>query len=169
MGGRVRGALLGKGVEGLRVGAGGMETGPGADRPRPATEPPAPAADDAAAALGERITPIAVHPKFAPEAAAAVDARVIEGLRALGGGPGFLNELIETFHADARQIMQRIDHAATAADAAGFARGIVALQRAAGPLGGTQLCELLVSLQGLAAGELRQRGATHVQRLEAEI
>ena len=40
---------------------------------------------------------------------------------------------------------------------------------AAGPLGGTQLCEVLTSLHDLTASELRQRGATHVRRLEAEV
>jgi len=143
-----------------------------ADPPRAAAEPlpplPSPPSE-AAPTIGERITPIASHPKFAPETTAAVDPRVIEGLRELGGGPDFLGELIETFRADSRQIMQRIEHAAAAADAAGFAQGIGALRRAAGNLGGTQLCDLLVSLHGLTASELRQRGATHVQRLDAEI
>jgi HPt (histidine-containing phosphotransfer) domain-containing protein len=118
----------------------------------------------------ERITPIAAHPKFAPEmTAAAVDPRVIEGLRALDGDPNFLAELIETFRTDARQVMQRLRHAAAGADAAAFARSVIALQRAAGQLGGTQLCELLASWRNLTAGDLRQRGAGHVNRLEAEI
>jgi HPt (histidine-containing phosphotransfer) domain-containing protein len=127
------------------------------------------AASAAAAEIGDRITPIAAHPRFAPEGAAAVDVRAIEGLRALGGGPDFLGELIETFRADTRQLLQRLGQAASGGDAASFARGIAALQRSAGQLGGTQLCEHLVSLQGLAPSELRQRGAGHVQRLAAEI
>jgi hypothetical protein len=130
------------------------------------TQPPT---SDAAVSIDERITPIAAHPKFVPEALPAVDARVIEGLYALGGDPAFIDELAETFRADARQVMQRIAVAAAAADEAGFARGIGALQRAAGPLGATQLCELLASLQGLTAGELRQRGAADVLRLDGEI
>ena len=56
-----------------------------------------------------------------------------------------------------------------AADVAGFAQSLALLRRAASPLGGTQLCELLASLQGLTASELRQQGAVHVQRLDAEI
>jgi signal transduction histidine kinase/HPt (histidine-containing phosphotransfer) domain-containing protein len=128
-----------------------------------------PATRDARQHDADRVTPIAAHPRFMPEAAAAVDAQVIERLRALGGGPGFLRELIETFQADARQVMESIGQAAAAADAAGFARSLGALRRAAGHLGGTQLGELLASLQGLTASELRQRGAIHVQRLDAEI
>ena len=64
---------------------------------------------------------------------------------------------------------ERLDRAVAAADADGVARSLLALRRAASPLGGTQLCELLASLQGLAASELRQLGASHVQRLDAEI
>lgn len=162
-------ALLANALDALPLAASRPKAAPGAGGRPTAAEPPAPAPGDAAAAVGDRVTPIAAHPRFAPETAAAIDARVIEGLRALGGGPDFLGELIETFRADAQQVLQRLGQAAAAADAAGFARGVVALQRAAGQLGGTHLCELLASLQGLAASELRQRGATHVQRLDAEI
>ncbi|HTT81501.1 MAG TPA: hypothetical protein VMF86_17675 [Stellaceae bacterium] len=115
-----------------------------------------------------RITPIAVHPKFAPDAAP-VDARALEGLQALGGDAGFLSELIEAFRLDAAHIMERIAAAATAADNAAFAQGLVALRRAAGQLGGVQLCTLTASLQHLSANELRQRGSLYVQRLETEI
>ena len=142
-------------------------------------EPPAPPAPERPAIstradlprepTGERITPIASHPKFMPETAGALDMRAIDGLRELGGDPDFLGELIETFQVDAQQIMERLDQAVATADAAGFAQGLVALRRAASPLGGTQLCELLASLHGLTSGELRQAGATHVQRLDAEI
>src|SRR5439155_6063530 len=98
--------------------------------------------------VGEQITPFASHPKFAPETAA-LDMRAIEGLRELGGDPAFLRELVETFQADAQQIMERLDHAVAAADAAGFAQSLGALRRAASPLGGPQLRRLLASLQGL--------------------
>jgi signal transduction histidine kinase/HPt (histidine-containing phosphotransfer) domain-containing protein len=136
-----------------------------ADRPRPAAGVPP---GEPAREFGERITPIAAHPKFVPEAAA-VDKRAVDGLRALDGDPHFLGELIETFQADAQQLMERLDQAVAAADVAGFAQALTALRRAAAPLGGTQLCELLASLQGLTASELRQLGAVHVQRLDAEI
>jgi hypothetical protein len=129
-------------------------------RPRQSSDPPrrAPA----------RITPIAAHPKFAPEAAA-VDARALEGLQALGGDETFLDELIEAFRIDTAQIMERIAAAAAAADGAGFAHGLVSLRRAAGQLGGVQLCALTASLQHLSAGELRRRGSTYVRRLDLEI
>ena len=131
-------------------------------RATPLSEPPA-------AVVEERVTPIAAHPKFAPEKPAAVDPRVVDGLRALGGGPAFLRELIESFRADARQIMERLYQAAATADPTAFARGLIALHRASGQLGGAELCELAASLQRVTASELRQHGAAHVQRLDAEV
>jgi HPt (histidine-containing phosphotransfer) domain-containing protein len=109
------------------------------------------------------------HPKFVHDTAATLDMRAIDGLRALGGGPGFLREVIETFETDAQQIMESIDQAVASADAVRFAQNLGALRRAASPLGGTQLCELLASLQDLTASELQREGAVHVQRLDAEI
>jgi HPt (histidine-containing phosphotransfer) domain-containing protein len=152
----------------------GLPLGPLApDRPAMprVADPPRPAAEnwEPPEQFSERITPIAAHPKFVPETAAALDMRAIEALRALGGDPAFLGELIETFQADAQQIMQRLDQAVAAADVAGFAQSLALLRRAASPLGGTQLCELVASLQGLAASELHQQGAVHLQRLDAEI
>ncbi|HTV88415.1 MAG TPA: hypothetical protein VME41_05310 [Stellaceae bacterium] len=131
--------------------------------PQRSRPPPEPAQRDAA-----RITPIAAHPKFTPEAAA-VDMRALEGLQALGGDRAFLDELIDAFRTDAAQIMERIAAAAAAADGAGFGHGLVALRRAAGQLGGVQLCALTASLQHLDADELAQRGSACIQRLEAEI
>jgi hypothetical protein len=115
-----------------------------------------------------RITPIAAHPKFVPEAAP-VDARTLEGLQALGGDEQFLTEIIEAFRLDAGQIMERIAAAVAAADGHGFAQGLVALRRAADHLGGVHLCTLTASLQHLSASELRQRGSVYVQRLDVEI
>jgi hypothetical protein len=117
----------------------------------------------------ERVTPIAAHPKFAPEPPAILDLRTIEGLRALGGGDAFLRELIDTFRADAAQLRQRLDNAVTAGDPAGFAQGIVALRRCAGHLGGRRLCDLLPSSGDITDAQLRQSGAMHVQRIAAEI
>jgi hypothetical protein len=131
----------------------------------PPHEPPG----EVAPQLGERITPIASHPKFVSEAPAALDMRAIDGLRELGGDPAFLGELIETFQIDVEQVMKRLGRAVAAADAVGFAQGLAALRRAASSLGAIHLCEILASLQGLTAGELRQLGAIHMQRLDAEI
>lgn len=117
----------------------------------------------------DRVTPIAAHPKFASEAVPVLDAKVIENLRSLSGDPEFLADLIETFRADSRQLIRRLGDAAAAADAAAFTRGLVALQRAATQLGGTQLCELLASLPETDPAELRQRGTGQIGRISAEV
>ena len=75
-----------------------------------------------------QVTPIAAHPRFAAEAPI-VDPRAIAALRRLGGGDEFLGEVLDSFRADAKEIMQRLVRAAAAADSAGFARGLHALQK----------------------------------------
>ncbi len=117
----------------------------------------------------DRVTPIASHPRYAPETVAAVDARVIAGLRTLAGGGDFLGEVIDSFRVDSRQIMDRISAAAEAADPAAFARGVHALRRGAATLGGSSLCELTLSLRDVTAAELQQQDGAIVQRLLAEL
>ena len=124
---------------------------------------------DGAAPLGERVTPIAAHPRFAADAMPIVDQRRIEALRELGGQEGFLGDLIETFRADAQQIMRRLQRAAAIADTAAFAQGLRALGQAAGHIGALPLAQLTASLRNLNAAELRDQGSLHLQRLEAEI
>src|SRR5438477_3048163 len=120
-------------------------------------------------AFAERVTPIAAHPRFAAEGTPIVDQRRIEALRELGGQEGFLGELIETFHADAQQIMRRLQRAAAVADVAAFAQGLRALGQAAGHIGALPLAQLTASLRSLNAADLRDHGSIHLQRLEAEI
>ena len=121
------------------------------------------------APFGDRVTSIAAHPRFAAEPTPIVDPRRIEALRELGGQEGFLGDVIETFRADAQQIMRRLTRAAAVADVAAFAHGLRALGQAAGHVGGIQLCQLTTSLRGLAAAELRDQGNVHLRRIEAEI
>jgi HPt (histidine-containing phosphotransfer) domain-containing protein len=127
-----------------------------------------PAANDAAP-FAERVTPIAAHPRFAAEATPIVDQRRIEALRELGGQEGFLGDLVETFRTDAQQIMRRLQRAAAVADVTAFAQGLRALGQAAGHIGALPLAQLTASLRSLNAGELRDQGSPHLQRLEAEI
>jgi HPt (histidine-containing phosphotransfer) domain-containing protein len=124
---------------------------------------------DGAAPFDDRVTPIAAHPRFAADSAPVVDPRRIEALRELGGQEGFLGDLIETFRADAQQIIRRLGRAVATADVTAFAQGLRALGQAAGHVGGTPLTQLTASLRGLGAAELRDQGNIHLQRLEAEI
>ncbi|HTZ35367.1 MAG TPA: HAMP domain-containing sensor histidine kinase [Stellaceae bacterium] len=123
-----------------------------------------PAADDG----GSQVTPISVHPRFGGETPT-VDPRAIAALRGLGDDDGFLAEVIDSFRADAKEIMHRIVRAAAAADASGFARGLHALRSCAANLGGLRLCELLLSLREIGADELREQGSVLVQRLGDEL
>ena len=125
--------------------------------------------EDAPAPYGDRVTSIAAHPRFAAESTPVVDPRRIEALHELGGQEGFLGDVIETFRADAQQIMHRLTRAAAIADIAAFAQGLRALGQAAGHVGGVPLSQLTTSLRGLAAAELRDHGNIHLQRIEAEI
>ena len=117
----------------------------------------------------ERVTPIAAHPRFAPDVAQILDPKVIEGLRSLSSDPEFLADLIETFGADSQQMLRRIGTAAATGDVPAFVRGVVALRRAATQLGGTQLSELLASVHEVDAAELRQRGQAQLGRIGAEV
>lgn len=127
-----------------------------------------PMAADAPVAAEDGVIPIAAHPRFASETAAVVDARVVASLRALGSGD-FLYEVIDSFRADARQIMERVAAAADAADAAGFTRAVHALRRCSATVGGGQLGELAMLLREVSEPELQQQGAAIVQRLGAEL
>jgi signal transduction histidine kinase len=130
---------------------------------------PAEPDDDASLTREGRVTPIAAHPKFGSDIAAVVDIRAIEALRALGGGEEFLRELIGTFRVDARQLLERLEHAASAGDIAAFGQGLAVLRRCAGHLGGKRLCQLLLSAPAPTRVEMRDRGGPHLQRIAAEI
>src|SRR4051812_284268 len=116
-----------------------------------------------------RITPIAAHPKFALEIGTTFDPKAVEALRGLGGGVAFLRELIDSFRDDAELLLQRLNNALAAADAAGFAQGVAELRRCAGHLGGRRICEMLPAPADVTEAELRGAGALLLQRLPAEI
>ena len=134
----------------------------------PLPEPP-PLFDPADVATpAPQVTPIATHPRFAAEAPI-VDPRAVAALRGLGGSDEFLGEVIDSFRVDAKEIMLRLVRSAAAADSGGFARGLHALRSCAANLGGTRLCEVLLSLREVGAQELREQGSALVQRLGDEL
>lgn len=139
-------------------------------------EPIAPAPEPAAVeppvhedpAPSPQVTPIAIHPRFGAETPL-VDPRAIAALRGLGDGDDFLAEIIDSFRAETRDIMNRIVRAAASADAAGFARGLHALRGCAANLGGTRLCDLLLAMREITERELREQGSGVVQKLGDEL
>jgi signal transduction histidine kinase/HPt (histidine-containing phosphotransfer) domain-containing protein len=136
--------------------------------PRPAPLPAPPPEPAAVEPDDGRVTPIAAHPRFAAGTASVVDRQVVGALQALGGGE-FFGEVIDGFAADAQAIMARLDAAAAAGDAVGFARAVQALRRSAAALGGARIVELAQALRDIPAVELRQHGAAIVQRLAGEL
>jgi hypothetical protein len=158
--------LLANALSALPLGAAAP---PLTDDASPDNADPPVSADDPAWPDTGRITPITAHPKFIAEPSSAVDPGAVERLHALGGGPEFFGEVVETFRTDARRIMGRLRQAVGVADPAGFGNALVTLIRAAGPLGGAPLCELAMSLDGVTESELRHQGPAHIQRLDAEI
>lgn len=118
---------------------------------------------------GSVVTLITSHPRFAADAPAAVDERALEALRSLGAGSNFFRDVLETFRADAREILAEIARAAADCDPAGFKEAVHALRSCAANVGGTRLCELLDAMRQPSARELRQQGGAMVQRLSAEL
>jgi signal transduction histidine kinase/HPt (histidine-containing phosphotransfer) domain-containing protein len=115
-----------------------------------------------------QVTPISLHPRFAADTPT-VDARAIAALRGLGDGDDFFAEVVESFRAETKEIMNRIVRAAAAGDAAAFARGLHTLRSCAANLGGTRLCELLLAMRDVSQRELREQGSGVVQRLGDEL
>jgi signal transduction histidine kinase len=139
-----------------------------ARREAPPPEPP-PLFDPAdVAAPAPQVTQIAIHPRFAAEAPI-VDPRAVAALRGLDDGGEFLGEVLDSFRTEAREIMLRLIRAAASADSAEFARGLQALRGCAANLGGTRLCEVLLSQREVGAAELREQGSVLVQRLGEEL
>jgi signal transduction histidine kinase/HPt (histidine-containing phosphotransfer) domain-containing protein len=140
--------------------------------PAPIFEPPAaPAFEPSpapAAPASPQVTPISAHPRFGAETPI-VDPRALAALRGLGEGEGFLGEVIDSFRADAKEIMHRVVRAAAAGDIASFARALHALRSCAANLGGTRLCEVLLSMREVSERELREQGSVLVQRLGDEL
>jgi two-component system sensor histidine kinase RpfC len=131
---------------------------------------------DARAARPERIavgaprvvTPITAHPRFMPESSAVVDDDIFAALRKLGGHE-FVVEVIETFRKDAWFIIERLRKAAEAGDLRDFRELMHSLRSGAVNVGGVKLCQALTSLRDISARELSVNGASHVEKLKAEL
>ena len=115
-----------------------------------------------------QVTPISMHPRFGAETQT-IDPRAIAALRRLGDGDEFLAEVIDSFRAETKEIMNRVVRAAAAADAGNFARSLNALRSCAANLGGTRLCELLLAMRDISQRELREQGSGVVQKLDDEL
>jgi two-component system sensor histidine kinase RpfC len=114
------------------------------------------------------VTPITAHPRFMPETAAVVDEDIFAALRKLGGHD-FVVEVIETFRKDAWLIIERLKKAAEAGDLRDFRELMHSLRSGAVNVGGVKLCQALTGLRDISARELSVNGASHVEKLKAEL
>ncbi len=114
------------------------------------------------------VTPITVHPRFAPDTPSVVDEEIFNALRKLGGND-FVVEVVETFRKDARQIIERLRGAVEAGDLREFRELIHSLRSGAVNVGGTRLCQSLNALRDISSRDLSVNGATHIEKLEAEL
>ncbi|HXS42488.1 MAG TPA: ATP-binding protein [Stellaceae bacterium] len=114
------------------------------------------------------VTPITAHPRFMPESAAVVDEDIFAALRKLGGHD-FVVEVIETFRKDAWLIIERLKRAAEAGDLRDFRELMHSLRSGAVNVGGVKLCQALTGLRDISARELSVNGASHVEKLKAEL
>jgi two-component system, sensor histidine kinase RpfC len=121
----------------------------------------------ASSSAGPEVTPISSHPRFLADGEVVREA-TIESLRGLGGNE-FLAEVVETFRNDAARLIPRLREAAQRGELAPFADLAHALRSGAANIGGVRLAQTLAALEDLSATELRQAGATFVEKIESEL
>ncbi len=115
------------------------------------------------------VTPISAHPRYFADAGAVVDEATIEALRMLGGGSDFLGDIIETFCAEGRRLLELLRLAAVEGDLCSFKALCHSLRSGAANVGAARLCQTLASLRDITARDLRQSGGIYVEKLQAEF
>ena len=128
----------------------------------PSAEAPGAASD------GDTVTALAAHPRFKPNAPPAVDARTLSDLQALGGLE-FVRDLVEGFVADSGEVLVALREAVQAQDVTAFRDQLHALRSGAANIGAQEIYALCLAWRSIEPGELRERGAGHIERLDAEL
>jgi two-component system, sensor histidine kinase RpfC len=116
----------------------------------------------------EGVSEIASHPKFQAGAAPALNTRVLDDLRSLGGD-AFVTELAAQFTTDAAALAAELAAAAAAGDAATFRERAHALRSGAANVGAQGIYEMCLAWRTIEAGALAAPDADHVAKLEAEL
>jgi two-component system sensor histidine kinase RpfC len=119
--------------------------------------------------VGSVVTALASHPRFAGEAAAAIDNRAGEGLPSSTGDDERTQRAVRLFHTDSRRLMVNVARAVRARDTAAFDDAVQALADRTANLGADELHRTLQALRGATPSLLRLHGADYVARLEAEL
>ncbi|WP_027134531.1 hybrid sensor histidine kinase/response regulator [Geminicoccus roseus] len=134
--------------------------------PRPAA-PARPDLPARPAAPAEARPALALAP--ASEGRPALDRRKLDGLAALDHGDGFVEELIDTFVAEAGELIHAIERAVAEGDAAAMRDHAHALRSSAAHVGASALFDVLLGWRGLDDARLLARGPAEVQRLQLEL
>ena len=115
------------------------------------------------------VTPISAHPRFFSDTGAIVDEPTIEALKMLGGTSDFLGDVIETFCADGRLIMEHLHQAVSEGDLRAFKDLTHSLRSGAANVGAARLCQTLTTLREVTGRDLRQHGKSYVEKLQSEF
>ena len=115
------------------------------------------------------IDDISNHPQFETLAEPAVEARVLEELRELGGGDDFFEELIEDFVTDAAAILGDMAEAQRNGALTEFRDHAHALRSSAANIGALRLHKKLLDLREMSKAELDDNGAEAMHALNSEF
>ncbi|HZK91966.1 MAG TPA: response regulator [Stellaceae bacterium] len=121
------------------------------------------------AAARSVVTELASHPRFAGEAASAVDNRAVATQPLPRRDRGYGQDTIEQFRADSRRMVADIARAARAGDVAAFDGAVQALAGRTVDLDAARLREALQLMQEPTPSVLRLHGGEYVARLQTEL
>jgi two-component system sensor histidine kinase RpfC len=114
------------------------------------------------------VTPISVHPRFAPEPGAIIDEAMLEALRNLGGND-FVAEVVETFRKDAWRLLDQLRNATEKSDLRLFREIVHSIRSGAANVGATKLCQTLAALRDVTVKDLRQSGAVYHDKIRGDL
>ncbi|HEV2551979.1 MAG TPA: ATP-binding protein [Stellaceae bacterium] len=115
------------------------------------------------------VTPISAHPRYFADAGAVVDEATIEALRMLGGSSDFLGDVVETFCNDGRRLLEHLRQAVAEGDLRAFKELTHSLRSGAANVGAARLCQALTGLRDITGKDLRQNGASYIEKLQGEF
>jgi two-component system, sensor histidine kinase RpfC len=122
-----------------------------------------------AASASPVVTPISAHPRYFSDVGAVVDEATIEALRMLGDGSDFLGDVIDTFCSDGRRLLEHLRQAVDEGDLRGFKELVHSLRSGAANVGAARLCQALTTLREITGKDLRQHGASYIEKLQSEF
>ena len=128
-----------------------------------------PRADAAETRTGADVSDISGHPQFDTLAEPAVEARLLQELRELGGDDDFFEELIKDFVVDAASLLDEMAATQRASALAEFKDHAHALRSSAANIGALRLHKMLLDLREIGKSELASDGAGIVRALNDEF